>query len=322
MKYLRSASTVLLSGAVLLGSSMICVGPTFAAIEPATQLALNWKPEPEFGGFYSAQWNGDFAHQSLQVEILPGGVGTPVVQMVAAGKTDFGIASADEVVIARSNGADVVAIFASYQTNPQCLMAHSERRFHSLQDIFASSGILAMQKGLPYASFLLEKFKNPKAQIVPYNGGISGLLSDPNYSQQCFIMSEPIAARQHKVSVDTFLVADVGYNPYTTVLITRGEVIRAKPELVRKFVTGVRAGWRSYLDHPDLINAKMAKLNPSMSAETFQESAKVQKPLIETEETKKNGLGFMSAKRWDDLSQQLSNLNLLKTKPQGMYRNF
>src|SRR6266576_579177 len=78
------------------------------------KLALNWKPEPEFGGFYAAP----YSKHGLAVEVLPGGTGTPTVQMVGAGSVDFGIVSADEVILARSNGNDVVALFAVYQDSP------------------------------------------------------------------------------------------------------------------------------------------------------------------------------------------------------------
>src|SRR4051794_36737259 len=60
------------------------------------KLALNWKPEPEFGGFYAAP----YSKHGLDVEVLPGGSGTPTVQMVGAGSVNFGIVSADEVILA------------------------------------------------------------------------------------------------------------------------------------------------------------------------------------------------------------------------------
>src|SRR5580658_3061259 len=75
------------------------------------KLALNWKPDPQFGGFYAAPYQ----KYGLEVEILPGGAGTPTVQMVGAGSAEFGIVSADELVVARSKGNDVVALFAVYQ---------------------------------------------------------------------------------------------------------------------------------------------------------------------------------------------------------------
>src|SRR5580658_3624637 len=85
------------------------------------RLALDWKPEPEFGGFYAA----NYQKHGLDVEILPGGAGTPTVQMVGAGSAEFGIVEADEILLARAQGNDVVALLAVFQNNPQGIMAHA-----------------------------------------------------------------------------------------------------------------------------------------------------------------------------------------------------
>src|SRR5829696_10026659 len=55
------------------------------------KLQLNWKPEPQFGGFYAAEGTGAFKKQGLDVEIVPGAVGTPTVQMVGAGGVAFAV---------------------------------------------------------------------------------------------------------------------------------------------------------------------------------------------------------------------------------------
>ena len=116
--------------------------------EPGLSLALNWKPEPEFGGIFEAERIGALAKRDLAVE-RTGGPGAPVVQMVTARQVSFGIASADEVVLARDRGSDVVAIFATYQTCPQGLMTHAARELGSLEALFAASGTLAVEPGLP-----------------------------------------------------------------------------------------------------------------------------------------------------------------------------
>jgi NitT/TauT family transport system substrate-binding protein len=298
---------------LLLGSFLLFSHSSMAADK--IKLALNWKPEPQFGGFYSADINGHFKQNGITAEILEGGMGTPVVQMIAAGKADFGIASGDEVVMSRANGGDVVALFAVYQTNPQGLMTHAERGFKSIADLFKSPGTLALQKGLPYAMYLMKKYPSPKVQLVPYLGGIQNFLSDKNFSQQCFVTSEPLAARKQGAKEKTFLIADEGYNPYTTVLITRGDTLKNKPRLVKSMVAAVRAGWRDYLDKPDGINKKMSELNKAMDLATFTESANAQKALIETAETKKSGLGTMTEDRWKQLSQQLLDLKVIRKAP-------
>ncbi len=136
------------------------------------------------GGFYAAP----FQKYGLDVEILPGGAGTPTVQMVGAGSAEFGIVSADELVVARSKGNDVVALFAVFQNCPQGIMAHASRNLSSIADVL-KGGTLALQRGLPYARLLEKQYGFEHVQVVPSPGGdISAFLNDEQFAQQCFIV--------------------------------------------------------------------------------------------------------------------------------------
>ena len=102
-------------------------------------------------------------------------------------------------------------------------MAHASRGLKHIGDIFAQPGTVAMQKGLPYASFLEKKLGFDKVKIVPSPGGdLSAFRADSNYTMQFFVTSEPLAATKAGLDAQTFLIAEAGYNPYTTVLVTRG----------------------------------------------------------------------------------------------------
>lgn len=268
------------------------------------RLALNWKPDPQFGGFYAAP----FEEYKLNVEILPGGAGTPTVQMIGAGSAEFGVVSADELVVARSRGNDVVALFAVFQDSPQGLMVHAERGLMAIEEVF-EEGTVALQRGLPYARLLEQQYGFDRVKIVPSPGGdISAFLSDPLFAQQCFLMSEPLQARRAGAQVTVFPVADTGYNPYTTVLATTTKFIVENAGAVESMVTAVREGWRAYLKDSSPTNTKMQALNPSMDAATFAEVAEAQRPFIETEDTAQIGLGGMTRERWEKLIQQLHGL--------------
>jgi NitT/TauT family transport system substrate-binding protein len=268
------------------------------------RLALDWKPEPEFGGFYAASYE----HHGLTVDILPGGSGTPTAQMIGAGSAEFGIVSADELVVARARGNDVVALFAVFQNCPQGIMVHPSPKLNSIGDVF-KGGTVAIQRGLPYARILEKKYGFGKVKIVPAPGGdISAFLHDPNFAQQCFVTSEPLAAKKAGAEVKVFPIADSGYNPYTTVLTTSGALLRRDIAKARSMVDAVREGWEAYLASPAATNAKMHTLNPSMDAATFAEVAEAQKPYIETPETAKSGIGTMTATRWETLIGQLKDL--------------
>jgi NitT/TauT family transport system substrate-binding protein len=276
------------------------------------RLALNWKPDPQFGGFYAAP----FQAHGLDVEILPGGAGTPTIQMVGAGSAEFGVVSADELVVARSQGNDVVALFAVFQNNPQGIMVHASRKLASLADLFKSSGTIALQRGLPYARLLEKKYGFDKVKIVPSPGGdISAFLADKNFAQQCFIMSEPLTAKHQGADVQVFPVSDAGYNPYTTVLTTSGDSLRKDPDRAKAMVAAVREGWRAYVNDPEPTNQRMNQLNPSMAPEVFAEVAEAQKPFIETDETRRNGLGGMTEERWQTLIAQLKELGDIQKAP-------
>lgn len=295
--------------------ALICC--TAAEAAPIS-LALNWKASPEFGGFYAAQSQGYFSKNHLDVKITQGGSGTPTVQMLAAGKVDYAIVSGDEIVIAHDRGAkNIVALYATYQTNPQGIMTHASRHFHSIDDVMKSSGVLLWESGLPYAQYFRKKYGPIKVMTAPYIGGIGSFEHDPRVSQQCFVTSEPLEARNAGLAVKTFLVAASGYNPYTTVLATTWQRLRQHPDQVKRMVEAVREGWQDYLADPAPTNKVMMKLNKAMNAATFLESAHAQEKLIRTPEG--TPLGSMTKKRWETLVGQLLDIGVI-SKPAKVSR--
>jgi len=137
----------------------------------SVKLTLDWKPEPEFGGFYAAQVNGTFAKHQINAKLKSAGEGAPTWQLVATGKTEFATTAADQVLIARAHGADVVAIFAVYQTFPQGIMVHKARGFTKIDDVFHTAGTLAAEDDT-WLQFCLKKFGKDGVKVTSYSGGI------------------------------------------------------------------------------------------------------------------------------------------------------
>ena len=293
-------------------------GDAAATAPTRVKVQLNRVPEPGFGGLYAARELGAYTRAGLDVDIVGGGPGSPVVQLVASGQADFAVAGADDVVVARSRGADLVAVFGTFQTSPQGIMVHAGKNLASLADL--KSGTLALEPGLPFGMYLKKKFGFAGAKLVPYDGGIAKFLADPTYAQQCYVTSEPLAVKKKGETPLVFLGADAGFNPYTNILVTRGAMLKEKLPLVRAFVAASAEGWRAYLKDPAQANAVMARLNTAMDAETFAAAAAAQRPLIETAETAKAGLGVMTEARWTTLASQLADLGVVpKALPANEY---
>jgi len=318
MKRLKLSSGIALAAFVFLTLASLFNAPTTLAAPEKLKLYLNWKAEPEFGGFYEAKRQGFFEKQGFDVELIEGGAGTPVIQMVASGAAEFGIAAADEVILSQDRGTDVVALFAVHQTSPQGILVHAERGFKNLAEVIHSEGTLSMQLGAGFTLFLQKKYAGEfKAKLVPYAGGIGPFLADPKLSQQCYVTAEPLAAERKGAKVQAFLIAESGFNPYNTVVVAKRSTVGKDPARAKRFLTAIREGWKAYLRDPNATHALMQKLNPSMDEETFAAIAKKEAPFILTPETKKHGLGTMTAARWEALSSQLREIGMTKKSHSG-----
>jgi NitT/TauT family transport system substrate-binding protein len=277
---------------------------------------LNWLPEPEFGGIYAAERLGVFARHGLDVEILKGGPDVPALQMAAAGRVTFALAAADEVVSLREKGAAVVALYATFQTNPQGIMVKAARPVTSIPALLAAGGTLIAQPGLAYLKWLARKYDMTKIRIAPYEAGAWALFLDPrrlDVAMQCFVTAEPITARRRGVEPRVFLVAETGFDPYAGVVVTRTATLQDRRDLCRRFVAALREGWRAYLADPGPTNAAMARMNTAMDLATFAAAAQAQRPLIESADTRAKGLGAMSLARWAVLVKQLLALAVIET---------
>lgn len=299
----------------------------FADSPERLRLQLNWLPEPEFGGIYAAREGGHFAAQRLEVEILKGGPDVPAVQMAASGRVELAVAAADEVVALRAKGARIVALFATYQTSPQAIMVRAERQVTSIPELLAGGGTLIAQPGLAYLKWLKRQYGLEKVRIVPYGSGAMAQFLDParrDVAMQCFVFAEPLAARRQGVEPRVFPIADTGFDPYAAVIVTREQFLAQRRDTLRRVVAALRAGWQEYLNDPEPTNRVMATLNTAMDLETFAAAAEVQRPFLESETTRAQGLGAMSEARWRTLVRQLRELRVIEREvdPRSCFANF
>lgn len=274
------------------------------------KVLLNWFPEAEHGGFYAALVNGYYREAGLDVEIVPGGPNVPVVQQVAGRQVEFGVANADPILFGRAEGAPVVAVMAPLQVSPRCIMVHEKSGIRSFEQL--KNVTLAMSSTGAFAHFLRKRFPLEGVRVVPYTGSVAQFLTDRNYAQQGYVFSEPHVARSKGGDPHTLLVADAGFNPYTSCLFTHEHLARDEAETVRKMVQASVHGWEAYLKDPDSTNQRIHDLNPEMDMETLAFGAKELKPLVLDPLAQKKGVGTMSDERWTTLIRQLVEIEQLK----------
>ena len=304
---------------LLLASGLVgCKPSSPTTIEPGEEsgqqqkvtLALNWFPEAEHGGYYAALVNGHYREEGLDVEIQPGGPGVPVIQNVATGRVMFGIANADQVLVGRDKEADVVALLAPLQMSPRCIMVHEKSGIRRLQDL--QNMTLAVGSGKAYLEYLKTKVSLENVKLVPYPGSIAMFLKNEDFGQQGYVFSEPFVARQQGGDPHVLMVSEIGFNPYTSLLITNGETLRDQQELVAKMVQASARGWRDYLQNPTAVNEHIHKVNPEMDLASLAYGVEAIKPLCLPTELPAEQLGQMTSKRWKTLADQLKEIDWIE----------
>ncbi|MEK6257660.1 MAG: ABC transporter substrate-binding protein [Planctomycetota bacterium] len=286
-------------------------------------LALNWFPEAEHGGFYAALVHGYFAEEGLNVTIRPGGPKVPVIAEVASGTVAFGVDNADKLLLGRVQQADVVAVMAPIQDSPRCIMVHKSEGITKLEDLAGRKPFtLAMNTGQPFAQFLMQRVNLTEAQITSYPGNVAQFLLEPKYGQQAYNFSEPFVAEQQGGDPVCLMLSELGFNTYTSLLITRGELIEKQPELVGKMTRASIRGWKKYLAEPDETNKHIHEQNSQMGLDVLAFGVDALKPLCLPKDFAEDRLGEMTAERWQSLTSQMIEIGSLSpdsTKPEAAF---
>ncbi len=309
------AKTIIVAGAI--GGYLLLAGcaPTSNVNEVAddpeltkVELALNWIPDSQHGGFYAAKVHGYFEEAGLDVTISPGGPNAPVIQKVAMNRAQFGVGNADQILMARQQEADVVAVLAGMQNSPRCIMVHADSPCLTLEKL--RDVTLAVGPGKAYVKFLQTKLPLVNVNMVPYTGSIVSFLNDKSFAQQAYVFSEPHVAQSRGAATRCMMVSDLGFNPYSSCLFVNGGLLETDPDLVARMTTAVRRGWRTYLETPESANAEIRKANPEMDEASLSFGAKSMKKLCAPTD-KLDAIGQMDETRWSVMAEQLVELGFL-----------
>jgi NitT/TauT family transport system substrate-binding protein len=273
-------------------------------------LQLDWYPQPEHGGFFTAQLQGYYKSEGLEVTILPLPQYGSVAQQVAGGKADIGLGSSDQVLEWNSNGLPLVAVSATMQHDPQAIMVHNGSSIHDFRDLERHT--IAAQTGATWLKYVISRYNLHQVRQLPSTLSVANFLADPNYVQQIFITSEPFFAKQGGADVRTLLISSSGYDPYRVQFTTR-DFAGQHSEVIEKFVRASIRGWQEYLRNPGPTNAHLLALNPALNPaqEAYTAQALRDGDFVTGNDKGGAQTGRMTADRWQAEYEQLKALGIL-----------
>ena len=281
-----------------------------AALSPARAQATldkvsfgtNWVPEAEHGGFFQAVADGTYKRYGLDVTIVPGGPNDNNRMLLISGKLDFFMAANTLMSFdAVANKVPVVTVAAIFQKDPQVFLTHPESKVTKLEELKPLTLFVSKEGISSYFQWLKSEYGFSEKNVRPYTFNPQPFIATPQSAMQGYVTSEPYAVEKAaKFKPGIILLADYGFNTYSTLIETRSELIDKKPDLVQRFVDASIIGWYHYLYGDNApANALIKKLNPEMTDDLLAFSLARMKEygIVDSGDTLREGIGAMSDER-------------------------
>jgi NitT/TauT family transport system substrate-binding protein len=263
----------------------------------------NWVAEAEHGGFFQAVADGTYKSYGLDVTIVPGGPNSNNRILLIAGKLDFSMgANTLQSFDAVANNVPLVTVAAMFQKDPQVLLTHPESKITKLEELKPLTLFVSKEGISSYFQWLKSEYGFSEEKVRPYTFNAQPFLADKQSAMQGYVTSEPFAIEKSGgFKPGILLLADYGFNTYSTLIETRRDLTDKKPDLVQRFVDASIVGWYNYLYGDNApANAMIKKLNPEMTDELLAYSLGKMKEygIVDSGDSLHDGIGAMTDARF------------------------
>jgi len=280
------------------------------------RFGTNWVAEAEHGGFYQALADGTYKKYGLDVTIVPGGPNVNNRILLPVGKLDFFMsANTLQSFDAVEQNIPTVVVAASFQKDPQVFVAHPDvSRFEDLK----TRTLFVSKEGMPtYFQWLKSDYGFDESKVNPYTFNAQPFLANKASAMQGYVTSEPFAIeKQAGFKPKVFLLADYGFDAYSTLIETRRDLVEKRPDLVQRFVDASAIGWYHYLygdSRPG--NELIKKQNPEMTDALLTYSIAKMKEygIVDSGDAEKLGIGAMTDTHMKSFFDKMVRAGVIKT---------
>lgn len=284
-------------------------------------LALDFYVNPDHAGIYTALDRGYFADAGLDVHPqVPSDPSAPIKQ-VAAGRVDLAISYEPEVVLARDQGLDVVAVAALVNGPLTSLISLPEAGIESVADLAGKTVVTA---GIPYQAAYLD--------TILARAGV-----DPDSVEQVdvgFNLMQPLIAGRADAMFGGFLnvegvdLAERGLDPRVVpvdrlgiptydelVLVADADRLASDPEPIRAFIAALERGTDAAAADPqaasDAIVAAGNGLDPGLTR------AEIDRTIPRLLPPGDRPFGWMDPARWQRFADYLHRAGQVDAAPRA-----
>ncbi len=307
-------------------AALLVLGGTLGGMISAAQaqtldkvsFGTNWVAEAEHGGFFQAVADGTYKRYGLDVTIVPGGPNENNRMLLISGKIEFFMAANTLMSFdAVANNVPVVSIAAMFQKDPQVFLTHPESRITKLEELKPLTLFVSKEGISSYYQWLKSEYGFSEKNVRPYTFNPQPFIATAQSAMQGYVTSEPFAVeRAAGFKPGVILLADNGFNTYSTLIETRRDLIESKPDLVQRFVDASIVGWYNYIYGDNSAgNALIKKMNPEMTDDLLAYSVAKMKEygIVDSGDSVEKGIGAMTEERIASFFDKMVRAGVVKS---------
>lgn len=290
-------------------------------------IVLDWTPNTNHTGLYTALENGYYKDQGLDVEIVQPPEGG-AASLVASGKADFGISYQEEVTYAKTSDdpLPIKAIAAVIQHNSSGFASPKDKNIKTPKDFEGKIyGGWGSESETAAIKAVMEKTGADFNKVTIADIGQDDFFTATTNSVDFAWIYEGWDVVQAKLkNFDLNFIPlnqfDKRLDYYTPVIISNETLLNDNPELAKKFMKATTEGYQFAIDNPEEAAKILVKHAPEIDEELAIES---QKFLASKYKDDAPRWGEMKDEVWNNYTAFLKEYGLINKdlKPEDAYTN-
>lgn len=274
--------------------------------------------------FFVAKARGYFEKQNIDVTAIQRGTGSPnAMRLVGNGNAEFGFGDLPTLAVARSQDIPVVTLAAVNQHSPLGMLAlASKRKLTKPQDL-KGLNIGVQPSGSTYV--FLKAFLAANGMSL---NDISQSTVTPPYENYLLLgrvdavpgyidaeVPELEAKAGGPGSLSILQGSDFGYTVYGSGLFTSEKMIAERSDVVQRFVNAYMQAFADVIKDPQAAADIIIKANPEYGPKKDVLVKQIEADIKGTffsEDTKANGIGWMTKAYWEKTTKILLDQGAMK----------
>jgi NitT/TauT family transport system substrate-binding protein len=278
---------------------------------------MNWYLGGLHVPFYYGKERGFYSAEGIDLTLNEGRGSANTVQVVAAGSDTFGLADSSSVIVTASKGADVKSVMSLLNSTGFAVISMASTGIRTPKDLEGKR--LAVSPGDPLGQLFqavaavnkLDMSKISLVQVDPAAKVVSVLERKADAllggaDDQYFLI------KQRGIEPAALRFADHGANIVGMTVLTKGELIKSKPDLVRRFVRASARSWEEAKRNPGAAVDAALKVKPDLNRQSTLDQLMVDIELLDSQHSK-GRIGWGAQADWDQTLTLLKKYRGLET---------